>query len=172
MPLFIPGFEKLASSKLVAAGASISLTIPPRDILWVVVRCTGLSVATTLSLQFNGDTTAANYSSCIFTRTNAAPPVDARTATTATAGLLIGVSTAINIGRLGSVFISNNPTNRKVAEIHTGIESTTTTAPSKEEGWGEWLNTTARITTVLLKGVAASNLNAGTGLAVFGANLD
>jgi hypothetical protein len=164
---------KLASAKLAAAAASIpALSIPSCDILFVLVRITGYAGADIASLRFNGDT-GANYRTQFITGTAVATPVFAGTpaGTVASATLLRLYAATTTLQRVSGTFITNFATTSKVARID-GYTSTGSAATQGviELGSGEWVNTTAQITSVQLITAGGLNMNVGSGIAVYGDN--
>lgn len=159
--------EKLGSKKLaVAATTTGALSIPAKRMLFIIARVTSISVSSTPFLRLNGDAVATNYFTDIWTRTNVATPVHARTATTATAGVVIGLPSLL--GRISFVTVHNilEGSARRLFDIATVLESSTQTAPTKEEGEAYWLSS-AQITSIEM--IAGSgNLGVGSGFTVYG----
>ena len=170
-----PFMERLGS--LTLAGSAVTtgvLTIPARDLLFVLCRVTGYSNTDIASLRFNADSTVTNYTSSFITGTSAtAPPVLARVNNAGTLGHIPIASTAIVVGRTSMISISNFATTRKVCKISSADEQTSATAATIDiNGYGEWLNTAAQITSIEMRTSGGTNtLNAGSGFIVYGANL-
>lgn len=168
----LPGWVRLGSGIFVSAGASIGpITIPAYKFLYIMHIITGYSGADIAMFQFNGDTTITNYGSWFMTKSHATTPLNAQSASNA--GTVAGIpvsGTTQTVGRVGQFLISNIAANRKVIDIRNANESTTSTGPSLDEGWGEWLNTSAQITSISMKLVGGNNLNAGSGFIVYGDN--
>jgi hypothetical protein len=168
--LFLPGMERLNSTKLTIAAANTSvLTIPARDILVVIPRVTGYGGADIASLRFNGDT-GANYWS---------KPSSAAAATTAMTVAAASVSQAVarmfsattTLGRSGCIIITNNATTEKIGSVSgaTGSGAAATGGTLEENAFG-WVNTSAQITTIQMLTAGGQTLLAGSGFIVFGAN--
>jgi hypothetical protein len=174
VPLHIPlknttGWNLLGQTRLFAEALTTDVvSIPPADMLFIALSKPAGDVPVFPRFQFNGDTTATNYAAGFWQRSNASTPVTSRTVRAGnTAGLegnVVGSSSPMMSWHL----ITNYATSRKVAEIRGEVESGSGNA-SIYEGWGEWLNTTAQITTVVL--VYPSNLlPVGTTFQVYGFN--
>lgn len=171
---FPPNMERLGSLKLGGSAVTTGvLTIPARDVLLVICRVTGYSGTDIASLRFNADSTITNYTSSFITGTSASPPVLARVNNVGTLGHIPIASTGITVGRTAIISISNFATTRKVCKIDSSDEQTSTTAGTIDiNGYGEWLNTAAQITSIEMRTSGGSNtLNAGSGFVVYGANL-
>lgn len=168
----MPSMQRLGSLIFTANATSVGpITIPACKFLMIVHVITGYTGADIAMFQFNGDTTVTNYGSWFMTNSNAATPINAQSANNA--GTVAGIpvsGTTQTVGRVGRFFVSNIATSRKVFEISNANESTTTTGPARDGGWGEWLNTTAQITSVTMKLVGAQSLLAGTGAIIYGDN--
>jgi hypothetical protein len=132
---------------------------------------TGYSGSDIGAFQFNGDATAADYGSWFAAMSNAATPLNSQTASNAGTIAVIPVSgTAITLGRVGRMIISNAANKNKVIDITTANESGTSTGPAIERGWGTWLNNTTQITQIQMMLVGANNLGAGSFAVVYGEN--
>lgn len=168
----IPSLQKLGSNIFSANGTSIGpITIPACKLLIIEYFISGYTGGDIGAFQFNADTTAANYGSWFMTASNAATPLLAQAAANAGTLAMIPVSgTNQTVGRRGFLRISNIAANRKVVDIRNANESATSTGPSMDFGWGEWLNTAAQITQITMRLVGANSLLAGTGFVVYGDN--
>lgn len=171
MSIFLPGLERLSSVVLTAGAATTgAVTIPARDILFVLARITGYGGSDIASLRFNADSTAANYGARWITMSNAATPVLAGTNTT-TGGLIPLGAAGITIGRAVEVEITNFTTKNKVVALRNSVEGATQgTFINMEYGWGQWFNTAAQITSIEMLTQSGQNMLTGSGFVVFGAN--
>lgn len=169
----IPGLPKIASFNFgTAAVSSGAITIPACKLLIIEYLVTGYSGAGDIaSFRFNADSTGANYGSRFVAFSVAAPPVNSQVANAGTLGHIPVSGVSQTIGRRGTIRISNIAANRKVCVISNSNESTSSTSPSIEVGWGEWLNTTAQITSIDMRTSGGSiTLSAGSGFVVYGDN--
>jgi hypothetical protein len=173
-----PRFEKRLGSLIFQAGANSlgPITIPPVQILTIEYVITAYGGGgDIMSFQFGNastlDTTAANYGSWFSFFSNAAPPVNSQSAPNAGSIAMIPVSgVSQTVGRRGRLIISNVQARRKVIDITTANESATSTGPSLERGWGEWLNTTDQIQQIKIVTVSNNNVGAGSFIIIYGDN--
>jgi hypothetical protein len=152
------------------AGAGPSLSTPAFDpllLLKILIRVAGYSASSVARLRFNGDSGTTNYSYSV--SENFSAP------TTSTSGTASGVNLATTTGSSQSdieVVILNS------AGIEKGIfwqgvcnSLVAGTAPAILLGSGIWANTAVAVNQITLDaGTGGGNLNAGTGISVFGCN--
>ena len=178
------GMQRVASTKL--AGAAVTtgaITIPAFDVILLVCNVIGYSGADVASLRFNADT-AANYAyKHMYSVTDSTTAVTAVTATVSVVSNVSGVGdTSIPLGALTSAngrtihcWIQNQTAKSKPLTMltATAVGSVTIGAVGfADYGYGEWINTTAQITSIEMRtrgGVIT--LNAGSGFIVYGMNL-
>ena len=165
------GMRRLGSLNFASQAASVGpITIAPCSLLVIEYFIAGYSGADIGAFQFNADTTATNYGSWFMASTNVAVPINSGVQNLGSTAMIPVSGVGITIGRRGAIRISNVAANRKVADIRTSNESTTTTGPAIENGWGEWLNTSAQITQVKMLLVGGNQLLAGTFAIIYGDN--
>lgn len=164
----------LGSTKL--SGAAIrtpDVTIEPRDLLVLVWLCTGMSGATFPLLRFNGDN-GNNYQRSLVQGDTSATTVFANVVNAPTSGIGLGAFNT-TAGATGCLIVSNAPGATKVAKLlafQLGAAVGTQASFHYLGGGGGWFNTTAQIALIsMAANDGASNLNVGSGFAVFGMNL-
>lgn len=164
-PIFLAQTPPLA-----AAAANLgTLTIPAMNHLYINLQVTGFSGSDFASIRFNGDT-GANYVSRFITAVAGgvvfadAPFVSATamrlTAIAGTTGqsIWLSVNNTLAVSKQASI----------VAPLSTGAAATAATIVIP--GAGEWVNTTAQITSVLALVGGANNFNAGSSITIWGSN--
>lgn len=163
--------EKLGSIRLGSAAVTTGvLTIPAREQLFLLINITGYSGGDIAALRFNGDT-AANY----WTRhiTYATGGVTATDNPTASATLLRLAGNSVTQGRSVQCAIMNLATVSKsvsfpAIQTNTGAAATVGVL---NIGGGEWVNTSAQITSIEMRTAGGSiTLSAGSGFTVYGSN--
>lgn len=170
---FAQGLEYLAGGEYQVGAAPTSIGpvfFPARDVLMVIFRASSLSAADQLAFRFNEDA-GANY----WDRNLAAAVGGATFAETAT-----NTSTMIRAGRdlgtlprIGILIVMNKinvpkPVTCQVA-MGTGAAAT---VGDLQFGNGEWVNTTAPITSMtMLSAGGTATFGVDTGLGVFGKDL-
>lgn len=173
MPLGpLPGLQRLASGIFASNGTSIGpISFPACKLLviyHVIVGYTGGDIA---MFQFNSDTTAGNYGSWYASMSHGGTPALSQSASNA--GTVAGIpvsGTTQTIGRIGDMTIINIAATRKTVSIRNANETTSSTLGAIDNGLGEWLNTSAQITSVTMKLVGSNSLLAGSGFIVYGDN--
>lgn len=171
------GFEFLGSLRMPAAGVSTGvLQIPPRERLMILCNIAGYSGNDIASLRFNGDA-GANYNWRYIT-TAAVPATQgaaqqmnaAWSAAAATLLQLAGVG--VTQGRTVTVDVMNILNIPKACAVTDYTFSGVAATPgSLIYGGGEWVNTTAQITSVEMRTAGGSiTMPAGTSIACFGLN--
>lgn len=155
---------------LTAAAANLgTLTIPGMNHLYMQITSTGLSGSDFASIRFNGDT-GANYVSRFATVAAGGVTVVDAPFVSATAMRLTAISGTV--GQSIWLSINNFATVSKQAIItgplFTGAAATAATLVIG--GAGEWVNTTAQITSVQVLIGGANNFNTGSSLTIWGSN--
>lgn len=174
MSIFAPGLQRLASFNFGSAAAtSGAIAITPCKILIIEYLITGYSGADVGSWRWNADATGTNYGTWWYLASNASTPLLAKQ--TSINGVGSVANTPVSgvtqtVGRRGCLRISNIAASRKIIDIRNSNESTTTTGPSMDFGWGEWLNTTAQITSVEFRTNGGANFNVNSGFIIYGDN--
>lgn len=163
--------ERLGSTRLTAsAQATAVVTIPAREQLYILINIAGYSGGDIASLRFNGDTGTNYWSRHITFASGAATGVDNPTPS---ATLLRLAGNAVTQGRSVSCSIMNLATVSKAVGI-SHIQTNTGAAATVgvlNIGGGEWVNTTAQITTIqMLTAGGSITMPAGTGFTVYGSN--
>lgn len=164
-------FEKLGSIRLSSSAVTTGvLTIPAREQLYLLINIAGYSGGDIASLRFNGDTGANYWSRHI---TWASGGTTATDNPTASATLLRLAGNAVTQGRSVSCSIMNLANVSKAVGI-SHIQTNTGAAGTVgvlNIGGGEWVNTTAQITSIEMRTAGGSiTMPAGTGFTVYGSN--
>jgi hypothetical protein len=154
----------------VAAGAGPSIATPTFDpllLLKVLIRVAGYSASSIARLRFNGDSGTTNYSYAV--SENFAAP------TTSISGTASGWNIATTAGSSQSdveITIVNSITIEKGAFWQGCVNSLVAgTAPAILTGSGLWINSAAISQITLDAGTGGGNLNLGTGMSVYGADV-
>jgi len=166
---------RLISSFKAAASDNLSQPVPCAfpsglipDVLRVTVAIPNYAGADIVSLQFNGDTTAANYQSRWITFSNIASPVVAGVDFTSTASIALGPS-AITGGRIIVATIMNQLAANKIITMQEmELIANQGTAPQMAIGGGQWFNTTAQINRIALTVQGANKFGTGTTMLIEG----
>lgn len=166
------GLEYLGGVKSTSPVASIvTPTFGARDGLIVFVGITGLSAAAHVGLRCNGLATAVYWSRTFSSSGLAAGLVtfgNNQLASQPEIDLEGGTST--NLHRHWFVTFSNRLAMAKTASWQGSLGSATNAPVTSILGAGEWVNTTAQITSLTLVALSGATLNAGCRLHVFGRN--
>jgi hypothetical protein len=159
----IDWWEEIGRTTLGVAGDSISVTIPARKYLKVIISVTPTGGNIIVSAQFNGDT-GSNYSRRAYLN-------DTMSTTTSTTGVGPGYSAAaismdvvldiVNIATKEK-FITGNST-------HIGAAGAAT-APSNSLFYCKWVNTTDQITTINVVNGSTGDYAIGSEVVVLGHN--
>lgn len=169
MPLStMPGWDKLAATKLAVDTATFTLTFPARELLEVHFNITGYSSSDIMSMRFNGDTGARyNHS---YLQSSTAAPTSVNSGTTAQTLLRLGAN-AVTGARHGSAQIQNvNATSHPVT-VQSMTASAATAAPTMSLGGGTWTAAAAtQITSITFLNTGSPQFLAGTSVVVFGVN--
>jgi hypothetical protein len=165
------GYEFLGSTVLTGSAATTgALTIAARDLLLVQVRVTGYSGGDIASFRFNGDSGTNYWWRCLNTVAGGVTWTNQQAAS-ATLIQLHPLTTTLQRSSLHAItnLASKSKVMTTTATTSTGSAAT---VGGGELGWGEWVNTTAQITSIELRTAGGSiTMPAGTGFAVFGRNL-
>jgi hypothetical protein len=165
--------ERLGSIRLSSSAVTTGvLTIPAREQLFLLINIAGYSGSDIASLRFNGDT-GSNYWSRHLTW--AASTVTATDNVNISQSLLRLAGNTTTQGRSVSCSIMNLATVSKavgISHIQTNTGSAGTTGGGLLNiGGGEWVNTSAQITSIEMRTAGGSiTMPAGTGFTVFGCN--
>jgi hypothetical protein len=166
--------ERLGSIRLSSSAVTTGvLTIPAREQLFLLCNIAGYSGGGDIaSLRFNGDTGTNYWDRHITSVSGATPPVFVNVQTASTT-LLRLAGNAVTTGRSVSVSIMNLATVSKavgISHIQTASGSAATVG-GLDIGGGEWVNTSAQITSIEMRTAGGSvTMPAGTGFTVFGCN--
>lgn len=155
---------------LAAAAANLgTLTVPAVNTLWIDISITGFSGSDSAGIRFNGDT-GTNYVARYITA--AAGGVVFADAPFVSGTSLRLSAAAGTTGLHVSMRINNFATVSKQCLIGTHLTTgAAATAPTAViAGSGEWVNTTAQITTIQALVVGANNFNAGSSITIWGTN--
>jgi hypothetical protein len=168
--VFFPGMERLGSLRLTGSAATTGvLTIPPREQLFLLVNIAGYSGGDIASLRFNADTAANYWDRHLMSATGVATFTNAQNASST---LIRLAGNAVTRGRTVQVSIMNLATASKpVAMSVCTLTGAAATVGDSDVGWGEWVNTTAQITSIEMRTAGGSiTMPAGTGFTVYGSN--
>lgn len=162
-------WQYLGSARLsVAANTTASVSFAAYDVLLVQVNIPAYGGSDVASLQFNGDT-ATNYWTRFLT---VAAGVTTLTNVPNAADSMIQLGAATTNGRSSIINITNPLAKSKVCDITTQIGNGNSTAEGIIHlgGVGEWINTTAQVTSILMKTKGGANMGANSGFVVYGRN--
>lgn len=162
--------ERLGSTRMAAASASSAVvTIPAREQLYLLINIAGYGGGDIASLRFNGDSGTNYWDRHITSVAGGVALVNTQTLSTT---LLRLAGNGVTTGRIVSCSIMNIATISKavgISHLQTGTAAAGT-AGVLDLGGGEWVNTSAQITTIQLVTAGGATLLAGTGFTVFGCN--
>lgn len=163
--------EKLGSIRLSGSAVTTGvLTIPAREQLYLLINIAGYSGGDIASLRFNGDSSTNYWSRHI---TFATGGVTATDVPTASASLLRLAGNSVTTARTVTCSIINLASVSKSVAIQTLQTGTgaAATVGVLNIGGGEWVNTSAQITSIEMRTAGGSvTMPAGTGFTVFGCN--
>jgi hypothetical protein len=173
--LAFPTMQRLGGFKAAASAAASPivdwsglLNTQTFDHLLIFVQVPNYAGADIVSLQFNGDTTAANYQTRWITLSNAATPILAGIDFTTTPSIALG-PTAITGGRNVIVSITNIANRNKIMNINEQeLFTAQGTAPQLAYGGGQYFNTSVPIYQVQLVLQGANSFGTNTSMIVFG----
>lgn len=171
MPLLVANdMEFLGSLRLSASAITTGvLQIPARERLSIHCNIAGYSGGDIASLRFNGDTGANYWDRHITFAAAGAAGTNVQTASTT---LMRLAGNAVTQNRMVVVDVLNVLNVSKVCcmTVQTG-SGAAATIPVLDIGGGEWVNTTAQITSVEMRTAGGSiTMPAGTSISVFGIN--
>jgi hypothetical protein len=160
-PIYLTGATLTAN-----AAAFPTLTFPAYATLAIAVSILGYSASDLGSLRFNGDT-GANYWDRNFTSVAGGIAL-VNTETTTTTQMRFGIATAKQV--VGFFNICNNLGVSKLVNGRVSIASGAvgTAGIAVLSMSGEWVNTTAQITSLNVQVVGANNFLSGSSIQVFG----
>jgi hypothetical protein len=144
------------------------LSFSPMNSILLFISVSGYAGTDVVSLQFNGDT-AANYWSRYLT---AAQGTTTLVNTENVGATAIACGLAINKGRAVMVQVVNAVAKSKVAQIMNqfGSGTSATASTATLSGQGEWINTTAPITSILMTTVGGLSMTSGSSFQLIGWN--
>ena len=167
------GLEYLGGGKLNSAAASYTTpTFPARDVLMIFGNWSSLSTAAIPGVRFNAVSTAS-YWHRQFSAGDLAGQLTFANRQTPTAGANIIELWFEAVTRPGSFLMvaSNRLATSKGVFFSPSISTGSAAAvPSVVIGSGEFVNTTAQITSMTITSAVATTFAAGTGLQLFGRN--
>ena len=171
MPFIGMGMERLGSVKLTSSAVTTgAVTIPPRDILHLLVSIAGYSGGDIASLRFNGDTAGNYWSRHITYATGGVTATDAPNAAASLIRLAGNTTTQARIITCSILNLANVTKSVGISHLQTNTGSTA--VGILNIGGGEWNNTSAQITSIEMRTAGGSiTMPAGTGFVVFGANM-
>lgn len=171
MPAVVfPGMEDIGSIRLTASAATTGvLTIPAREQLMLIVNIAGYSGGDIASLRFNGDSGANYWDRHLSSAQGGVTWTNTQTASTT---LIRLAANAVTQGRTVMVGIMNLATASKPVTIQCCTLTGAAATPGlMDVGIGEWVNTTAQITSIEMRTAGGSiTMPAGTGFTVYGSN--
>lgn len=159
----------IAEGVLPASAPSFpSVSFAGMNSLLLFINVTGYGGTDVISLQFNGDTAASYWSRYLTAAQGTSTLVN--TETTGATAIACGVPA--NKGRATMIQVVNNTTRSKIVQVMNqfGSGTTATASTATVSGQGEWLNTTAQITSFVITTVAGLNIIAGSSFQIIGWN--
>jgi hypothetical protein len=171
MPLITPNdMEYLGSIRLNGSAATTGvLAIPARERLTIHCNIAGYSGGDIASLRFNGDAGANYWDRHISYAAGGVTPVNAQNVSTTLIRLAAATAT---VHRMAVVDVINIASLSKVCSMT--VQTATQSAANAgilDIGSGEWVNTSAQITSVEMRTAGGSiTMPAGTSITVFGVN--
>jgi len=153
---------ELNRTTLGSPATTISVVVPKKRYLMVLLRSLGTSADANMLLQFNGDT-GNNYSS----RNSLNGGVDVGVASTS--AIIVGGDNDFDPD-FGVVYIDNNPNGEKLVTGHDCEQAVAGAGnvPNRREAIGKWDNALDQITTVTLSTTTAVTWNTGSEVVVLG----
>jgi len=164
---FAKGMEYLGGAEANAAVATLGpVVFRPRDMLFIMVRVTSLSVAGIPALRFNDDA-GANYWDRNLTAAAGGATFAESTVQSGTSLRLGGV--AATTGKVGMAVVMNDLASTKnvIGEMTT-ITASATVISALQILSGEWGNTTEQIEAVSMFSTGGGTLGADSGFGIFG----
>jgi hypothetical protein len=162
-------WEFLGSSFLSSAASNIpAITIAAREELLICVRVTGYGGSDTASLRFNADSGNNYWWRYLTASTDASATLTNNEATSTNIARLFG--TNITTGRSNCAFVTNSSTSVKIGTVDGQSGTTDATTGGVPQFGGFQYSTTTKITSVQLLTAGGANMNASTGLMIFGRN--
>jgi hypothetical protein len=169
------GSTVLASNASTTSTVTLSSTM---DVLFIIVRVTGYTGTDIASMRFNGDTGQNYWDRHLQVAAGGTTLSDVECGSSTT-----GCGTATNRVRMRlgpnavttarTVFITcgNRAATSKVCDIRSQVGTgTAATAGAMTWGGGEWVNTSAAISSVVIVTNGGNSMLTGTGFVVFGRN--
>lgn len=164
-------YEYIAGAKLGSNAASTGVITLPKTFEFLELRILieGFSSADIAALQFNSDT--SNNYWCRHLTVAAGGTTHTNTQTASTSRIRLSQAN-ITAPQVVVVWIMNQAAISKAMIIETQTATANAgTVGIIDHGAGEWVNTSAQITSVNLLCVGANNLLAGSGIEIFGRDL-
>lgn len=164
--------ERLGSIRLTASAVTTGvLTIPAREQLFLLCNIAGYSGGGDIaSLRFNGDTGTNYWDRHITWAAGGTTPTNVQNAS---ASLIRLAGNSVTQGRSVTVSIMNLATVSKsvgISHVQTNTGAAATVGVL-DIGGGEWVNTSAQITSIEMRTAGGSvTMPAGTGFTVYGSN--
>lgn len=164
--------ERLGSIRLSSSAVTTGvLTIPAREQLFLLCNIAGYSGGGDIaSLRFNGDTGTNYWDRHITSVQGGVVLVNTQNASTS---LIRLAGNAVTTGRSVTVSIMNLASVSKsvgISHVQTNTGAAATVG-GLDIGGGEWVNTSAQITSIEMRTAGGSvTMPAGTGFTVFGSN--
>lgn len=164
------GLDYLGSTSCAAnCQTTATLTFPARDFLIIYIRIASYQGSDIGSLRFNGDSGTNYWDRHITVATGGTTLTDVPTASTT---LIRLAGNAVAQGRTVEVHCMNQLAKSKPCQITVQtLTGAAGTVGIMDFGGGEWVNTTAQITSLAMLTAGGSiTMGSGTGFAVFGKN--
>ncbi len=152
---------ELGRTTLAVPASDISVVVPKKRWLMVIMRSTGNPFDVNMFLRFNGDN-GNNYAS----RVNSNGGVDL--ASTSVSAIIVGGDNDFDPD-FAMAYIDNNPVGEKLVIAHDCEQALAgSNIPNRRESVGKWSNLTDQITTVTLSTITAQVWNVGSEVIVLG----
>jgi hypothetical protein len=164
------GMEDIGSIRMSASGVSTGvLTIPAREQLMLIVNIAGYSGGDIASLRFNGDSGTTYWDRHISWAAGGTTAANTQTPSTT---LIRLAANGVTQGRTVMVGIMNLANVSKPVTIQCcTLTGAAATVGLMDVGIGEWVNTSAQITSIEMRTAGGSiTMPAGTGFTVYGSN--
>lgn len=172
--MMLPDLSSLEYLGGASGSGSASITasnLPARDVLILMGRVPVFAAAADLYLRFNGDT-AANYWGRSFSSADVIGAATfSNTETVSATSIQMDVAGAVPARHILAI-IQNRLATTKMVSGQVTVDSGATNAVSPIQiSGGEWVNTTAQITSITLTTAATVVFGAGSAFGVFGRNI-
>jgi hypothetical protein len=165
-------FERLGSIRLSSSAVTTGvLTIPAREQLFLLINITGYSGGGDIaSLRFNGDTGTNYWDRHLICAQGATTFTNAQNASTTLIRLAAAATTQARSVTVAIMNLASVSKSVGISHVQTNTGAAATVG-GLDVGGGEWVNTSAQITSIEMRTAGGSvTMPAGTGFTVYGSN--